>query len=198
MGFFSGGLGSIAGAAIGGLVGGPLGMAAGAQIGSTYDNNKANKIASSREYAYTLDMWNRTNEYNTPANQMKRYEEAGLNPNLIYGQSNTTSAGSTPSVQPSRYNYGQSLINYFTIQNMSEQNRLLSAQARQAEANIPAVTATAEATAASQKEREEIIKRTGVDPEGAGPVAWAARPANWIAKKYEALEQGIGNFLRRF
>lgn len=26
------------------------------------------------------------NEYNSPASQMKRYQEAGLNPNLIYGQ----------------------------------------------------------------------------------------------------------------
>lgn len=38
------------------------------------------------------DMWNATNEYNHPAAQMARYREAGLNPNLIYGQSNTTSA----------------------------------------------------------------------------------------------------------
>lgn len=35
-------------------------------------------------------MWNATNEYNHPAAQMARYNEAGLNPNLIYGQSNTT------------------------------------------------------------------------------------------------------------
>lgn len=35
-------------------------------------------------------MWDATNEYNHPAAQMARYNEAGLNPNLIYGQSNTT------------------------------------------------------------------------------------------------------------
>lgn len=37
-------------------------------------------------------MWNATNEYNSPAAQMSRFKEAGLNPHLIYGQSNTTSA----------------------------------------------------------------------------------------------------------
>lgn len=30
----------------------------------------------------------RMNEYNTPKNQMKRFKEAGLNPNLVYGQGN--------------------------------------------------------------------------------------------------------------
>lgn len=37
-------------------------------------------------------MWNATNQYNSPLEQMKRYKAAGLNPNLIYGQSNTAQA----------------------------------------------------------------------------------------------------------
>jgi hypothetical protein len=32
--------------------------------------------------------WMRQNEYNTPEAQMQRFKQAGLNPNLIYGQSN--------------------------------------------------------------------------------------------------------------
>lgn len=36
-----------------------------------------------------LDDWNRQNEYNSPRAQMQRFQEAGLNPNLIYGQTNT-------------------------------------------------------------------------------------------------------------
>lgn len=40
--------------------------------------------------------FNLINEYNKPINQMSRFQEAGLNPNLIYGQSNATS--STPSM----------------------------------------------------------------------------------------------------
>ena len=31
-----------------------------------------------------VKFWNMQNEYNTPANQMKRLQDAGLNPNLIY------------------------------------------------------------------------------------------------------------------
>lgn len=40
------------------------------------------------ENQFNLDVWNMQNEYNTPQAQMQRYLDAGLNPNLIYGQSN--------------------------------------------------------------------------------------------------------------
>lgn len=43
--------------------------------------------------------WNMQNEYNSPAAQMMRYKEAGLNPNLIYGQQNTAGAISTPQAE---------------------------------------------------------------------------------------------------
>lgn len=38
------------------------------------------------ENAYNTRMWHMSNEYNSPANQMRLLKEAGLNPNLIYGQ----------------------------------------------------------------------------------------------------------------
>ena len=34
---------------------------------------------------YNIDMWNLNNEYNSPKNQLQRLVEAGLNPNLAYG-----------------------------------------------------------------------------------------------------------------
>lgn len=41
-----------------------------------------------RQRADALADWNMQNEYNSPAAQMERFKAAGLNPNLIYGQSN--------------------------------------------------------------------------------------------------------------
>jgi hypothetical protein len=35
---------------------------------------------------HSVDMWNMTNAYNSPAQIMERYKQAGLNPHLIYGQ----------------------------------------------------------------------------------------------------------------
>ena len=53
-----------------------------------------------------IRFWQMQNEYNTPANQMKRLQEAGLNPNLIYGSgsANTGVAGSIAPSKPSPYN----------------------------------------------------------------------------------------------
>lgn len=53
------------------------------------------------ENQFNLDVWNMNNEYNTPAAQMQRYLDAGLNPNLIYGQQNTAAApNSAAAAQP--------------------------------------------------------------------------------------------------
>lgn len=38
--------------------------------------------------AYNMGLWNQQNEYNSPKAMMQRYKDAGLNANLIYGQSN--------------------------------------------------------------------------------------------------------------
>ena len=51
-----------------------------AQVGASLFNTK------NRQWA--LQDWYRQNAYNTPAQQMQRFKEAGLNPNLIYKQTN--------------------------------------------------------------------------------------------------------------
>lgn len=63
------------------------------------------------ENQFNLDVWNMQNEYNTPAAQMLRYQDAGLNPNLIYGQSNMAGDIKTASAaQPrSSGNYARNL-----------------------------------------------------------------------------------------
>lgn len=55
---------------------------------NTYMTNQANRELAEYSYGKDLEQWNREVEYNTPLNQMKRYQEAGLNPNLIYSQGN--------------------------------------------------------------------------------------------------------------
>lgn len=73
------------------------------------ENNKTNvKLAAqqnefARQMADTawqrnLEQWHRANKYNSPSAQMQRYQDAGLNPNLIYGQQNTA-ASTAPSYQ---------------------------------------------------------------------------------------------------
>lgn len=64
---------------------------------SDYSTAAYNYLMKQQEQAYNLELWNLTNEYNSPAAQMKRYQDAGLNPNLIYGQSNTAQAPASAS-----------------------------------------------------------------------------------------------------
>lgn len=58
-----------------------------------------------KQYADNVAFWNMQNEYNSPQAQMKRFQDAGLNPHLIYGQGNSGNAGpiSTPDVQSPQF-----------------------------------------------------------------------------------------------
>lgn len=57
------------------------------------------------EYAYDkdLEMWNLQNQYNSPMAQMQRFEEAGLNKHMIYGQGTPGNATGMPSYSPPSY-----------------------------------------------------------------------------------------------
>nr|CAI9749869.1 pilot protein for DNA ejection [Microvirus sp.] len=68
-------------------------------------NAQMQQNLNDRAFQQNLQMWNLKNAYDSPAAQMQRYKEAGLNPNLIYGQSNTS--GSTPELSPATYNAGE-------------------------------------------------------------------------------------------
>lgn len=68
-------------------------------IASGFAGAIGQKRAQERQYSHNLKLakyqntWNEAQlekqlAYNTPANQMQRYKDAGLNPHLIYGQGN--------------------------------------------------------------------------------------------------------------
>lgn len=48
--------------------------------------------------------WQMQNNYNSPANQMKRLQEAGLNPNLIYGNGSTSTGNATSMPEAAKVN----------------------------------------------------------------------------------------------
>lgn len=49
-----------------------------------------------KQYERDIEQRDYSNWYNSPENQMKRFEEAGLNPNLIYGQGTAGNQSGTP------------------------------------------------------------------------------------------------------
>lgn len=56
-----------------------------ANLALNRQNNIANAMNAAAADARNMQLWNMTNEYNSPLNQRRRLEEAGLNPGLMYG-----------------------------------------------------------------------------------------------------------------
>lgn len=73
------------------------GVNAGGNIASTILTNRANMKLAQYGYEQERQMIAEQNAYNSPVEQMKRYQEAGLNPNLIYGNG-VSSAGNQQSI----------------------------------------------------------------------------------------------------
>lgn len=65
------------------------------------EKNRAwNKAMAEQANAWSIEQWDRENEYNLPANVMARLREGGVNPDLFYGDSGQNLAASSPNVTP--------------------------------------------------------------------------------------------------
>nr|QJB20582.1 MAG: DNA pilot protein [Microvirus sp.] len=82
---------------VGSILLGPVASGATALFGQ-HKQNRANLKLAEYQYSKDLEMWNKSNEYNSPVNQMSRLKSAGLNPNLVYG--NGSVVGNTSSSLP--------------------------------------------------------------------------------------------------
>lgn len=69
-----------------------------------------------------LKNWNLQNAYNSPVEQMKRFREAGLNPNLIYGQTNMAGSIGTPSAGGSASPISTNILAREQVRNLHAQN----------------------------------------------------------------------------
>lgn len=75
--------------------------------------NRSNERMNRENNEYNLRLWQMNNEYNTPANQRRRMEEAGFNPNLMYG-SMSPGNSSAPAQSESHYNNAPQLADFGT------------------------------------------------------------------------------------
>lgn len=80
--------------AVAGLFGGKKSNDANVKVAREYNQGQMDLAKYQNEQ--NIKMWNMQNAYNTPAMQMQRMQEAGLNPNLMYGQGTTGNASSSP------------------------------------------------------------------------------------------------------
>lgn len=67
------------------------------------EQNKGNRQLMEYQNQWNLDMWNRQNLYNSPASQMERFRNAGLNPMLMSQSLQTGNASNAPSAAGYEY-----------------------------------------------------------------------------------------------
>lgn len=115
---------------------------------SEYDKQQQmqyNNAQRAEQNRLNLQQWARENSYNSPSAQMARYADAGLNPNLIYGQSNT--AAQSPTL------VGGASMDFAPYGQMAQQSLLLGAQID----NIKADTENKRADAANKEENKNLL-----------------------------------------
>jgi hypothetical protein len=66
-----------------------------AQAKENQKNREYNLMLARLQNQWNLEQWQRENDYNSPTAQMARYRQAGLNPDLIYGQQNLSASSPT-------------------------------------------------------------------------------------------------------
>lgn len=80
------------------------------QLGGQALSYKNQKKLLKQQNQYNIDMWKMQADYNSPQAQMQRFQDAGLNPNLIYGQGTNGNMSSAPVQQvPDAPDYGSSM-----------------------------------------------------------------------------------------
>ena len=97
-----------------------------AAVGAS-DDKKLIRQENQKARDFNLEMWNRTNEYNKPKAMMDRFLEAGLNPNLIYGDGASTQAQvlGSPGHSAPNMNSGKNIADVMQKGiSLAQQNRL--------------------------------------------------------------------------
>jgi len=108
------------------------------QLGASILNTGSQVYTNAKNRQWALQDWNRQNAFNAPKQQMQRYKEAGLNPNLIYTQSNTAApVRGTDAIAPKLDPDSLAILgksNKLKLQDLSMQTA--QAQLEQTKANI--------------------------------------------------------------
>lgn len=164
-------------------------------IQSASANRQAKKTAQANfelsKYGYEQDKLavTRQNQYNSPAAQMARYTEAGLNPNLIYG-SGSASAGNQPSAPKFDTPRVDLRFSPFQIPEMLSQYQ--DYQMRQAQTdNVKAQTDNTRAETTNKLLQSNVIDLTGKHREFDLDTKSGLRPYDFMTKELATRQKGV-------
>lgn len=113
-------------------------------IGGLFTNH-AIKKENQKNREWNEKMWNMTNQYNSPKEQMKRYLEAGLNPNLIYGSAQNSLASYAGNLGTSEnFENPTKNVNFLAMKQFQQQDRIIDSQVEVNEAKVQDLLASKE------------------------------------------------------
>lgn len=117
-----------------------------AQQEENQKNREYNLMLARQQNQWNLEQWQRQNDYNSPTSQMARLRQAGLNPDLMYGQGTTGNSVSSPAMTsgaPSEPNDMSAMLSRRSFGQTMQQILNQEQQRRMNEAQIEAIKATA-------------------------------------------------------
>lgn len=159
--------------------------AIGSSLLGTSSSNRNNERLANLEFGNNVKMWNMQNEYNTPMAQMQRLRDAGLNPNMMYGNGTAATGNATsspqyhkPTNQPLGFQdailpilsaHADMQMKRAQTNNLDKQNAVIEAQAvTEAARAINMTQNTAESAARTARSRfdlgmAEVLKQNSMD-----------------------------------
>jgi len=166
------------------------GINAMSQSGMNKATRQWNEKMYERQKWDNMEMWDIQNRYNTPQAQMQRMQDAGLNPNLMYGQGsvgNATSAPDVPHAMPyspktPEFDLGLVADNYFNI--ATQQQRL--ANDKQVGTNLQMQNALM----AEELTRKKLDNKFTVD-------TWDSKSRGFFGDNENKYNNAIKTFLNR-
>ncbi len=106
------------------------GLGAWQQSRNIKKTNEANLELAEYQFNKDLEMWHRQNAYNSPVAQMQRFEDAGLNKHMIFGQGTPGNATNMPSFNRPEIDHRgtQNIVGQTLSSVLSTSGKLLSLQ----------------------------------------------------------------------
>lgn len=218
-GLIGAGIGAAVGGYYGGAAGAQIGAEAGEGIGSVFGAKATEKYNQNRQfesevrnYLFTKSLIDYQNEYNNPSNQMKRLQDAGLNPMLVYGSGNMvgnqSGTGSAPSTSPVMSQARKSdfdIMKFQAIDNAELNNQLMAERLISEKNQNDAFGINLRMQVANAKEQNSILKARSRYEEAMADIAehdskiyrdrhyTTSKDPSWLARLDQWSEKGKNN-----
>lgn len=163
--------------------------------------NRANRKLAEYQYSKDIEMWNRTNEYNSPTSQMSRLEEAGLNPNMLYGSGVSGATGQAkemPKYQAPRLTYEMKLDNAMNFLNKYQEMKVNAAKVNNLEQTTRSISLKNIVDAAAQWWDIESRKERSRKLSGERSSAWSKARMYTIDENIKRLLYESGSQIMKY